>query len=292
MDLNVKIKEEPICCEETSNASCDNYKVTSEEMHLKEEPKSELGEPRETQLTTGIKDEICVDEHIVCPLVASFKEEDKRESTLLTEAPSNQSPIHPARQWSLSCNECGRKFSHKSAFRIHLHNQCAKRPFSCKECGYMSSKKTHLLQHVLSHSEERPYSCDVCGKKFPQISYLKRHILKHKGHHSHSCHQCSRGFSSGSSLRTHMLQHTGERPHCCAQCGKNFPQVSSLRQHILVHTGERPHKCLECNKTFSTSFQGSLCLVEALLPPGGCLDPDAAENESIHSRRVIGTKNY
>ncbi|XP_068085596.1 uncharacterized protein [Anabrus simplex] len=77
MDLEVKIKEEPICYEETSNTPCDNYKIMSEEMHLKEEPKSELAVPKETQPSSDIKNEISVDEHTVGQLVASFKEEDE-----------------------------------------------------------------------------------------------------------------------------------------------------------------------------------------------------------------------
>ncbi|XP_068085442.1 uncharacterized protein [Anabrus simplex] len=88
MDLEVKIKEEPICLEETSNTSCDNYKLISEEMHLKEEPKSELAVPRETQPSSNIKNEVTVDEHTVGQLVACFKEEDNYGNVaLLTRAP-------------------------------------------------------------------------------------------------------------------------------------------------------------------------------------------------------------
>ncbi|XP_068086195.1 uncharacterized protein [Anabrus simplex] len=50
-------------------------------MHLKEEPKLELAEPREKQPSTNIKDEICVDEHTVGQLVACFKEEDRSDLT-------------------------------------------------------------------------------------------------------------------------------------------------------------------------------------------------------------------
>ncbi|XP_068086085.1 uncharacterized protein [Anabrus simplex] len=78
MDLDVKIKEEPVCFEETSTNSCDNYKITSEEIHFKEEPRLELAKPSETQPSMDIKDEICVDEGTVGQLVACFKEEDKK----------------------------------------------------------------------------------------------------------------------------------------------------------------------------------------------------------------------
>ncbi|XP_068086124.1 uncharacterized protein [Anabrus simplex] len=146
MDFEVKIKEEPVSFEETSNSSCDNYNIISEEMHLKEEPKSELAEARETQVntfepSTNIKDEICVDEHTVGQLVACFKEEDrfgnvalftgvpegscnssckilKNGSEVMCILPTHNecnldlihdpevSPSHPIRQWAFCCNEC------------------------------------------------------------------------------------------------------------------------------------------------------------------------------------------
>ncbi|XP_068085463.1 uncharacterized protein [Anabrus simplex] len=87
MDMEVKIKEEPICFEETSNTSCDNYKIISEEMCLKEEPKSELAVPRETQPSSDIKNEITVDEHTVGQLVACFKEEKFGNVPLITGGP-------------------------------------------------------------------------------------------------------------------------------------------------------------------------------------------------------------
>ncbi|XP_068085477.1 uncharacterized protein [Anabrus simplex] len=88
MDLEVKIKEEPICLEETSNTSCDNYKIIFEEMHLKEEPKSELAVAGETQPTINIKNEVTVDEPPERQLVACFKEEDKFGNVaLLTGGP-------------------------------------------------------------------------------------------------------------------------------------------------------------------------------------------------------------
>ncbi|XP_067010803.1 uncharacterized protein [Anabrus simplex] len=82
MDLEVNIKEEPVCTEETSTTLCDNYKIIPEEVHLKEEPKLEVAVPRETQPSCDIKNEISVDEHTVDQLVACFKEEDKWKNNI------------------------------------------------------------------------------------------------------------------------------------------------------------------------------------------------------------------
>ncbi|XP_068085443.1 uncharacterized protein [Anabrus simplex] len=169
MDLEVKIKEEPICFEETPNTSCDNYKIISEEMHLKEEPKSELAVPRETQPSSNVKNEITVDEHTVGQLVACVKEEDKFENVaLLTRGEvctcnsrckilkegsgvmcslsirnecnlhmfcdSDQRPIHPICQLALSSNEIGSKFPQKSNLRQHLGTHCRERRHTCDQC--------------------------------------------------------------------------------------------------------------------------------------------------------------
>ncbi|XP_068084073.1 uncharacterized protein [Anabrus simplex] len=82
MDHKVEVKEEPVWLEETASTSFDNYEPASDEMHLKEETKSELAEPGQTQVNTfepftDVKDEICIDEHTVCQLIPSLKEEDK-----------------------------------------------------------------------------------------------------------------------------------------------------------------------------------------------------------------------
>ncbi|XP_067013089.2 uncharacterized protein [Anabrus simplex] len=79
MELEVKIKEEPICFEETSNSSCCEK---GKKIDVKEEPVQLEGIASTSFPSTNIKDEICVDEHSVGQLVACFKEEDKnRPST-------------------------------------------------------------------------------------------------------------------------------------------------------------------------------------------------------------------
>ncbi|XP_068083067.1 uncharacterized protein [Anabrus simplex] len=104
MDQKLEVKVEPIWLEGIASTSFDNYVLTSDEMHFKEEirselaeaeqaqdnyvlasdemcfkegNRSELAEPGQTQHPTDIKNEICVDEHTVGKLVACLKEEDK-----------------------------------------------------------------------------------------------------------------------------------------------------------------------------------------------------------------------
>ncbi|XP_067013550.1 uncharacterized protein [Anabrus simplex] len=84
MDLD-KIKEEPVCFEETSNKSCCEM---DQKIEIKEEPLWHEGMASTSLRSTNIKNEICVDEHTVGQLVASFKEEDKfGNGALLTRSP-------------------------------------------------------------------------------------------------------------------------------------------------------------------------------------------------------------
>ncbi|XP_068086250.1 uncharacterized protein [Anabrus simplex] len=152
MDLVGKIKEEPICFEETSNTSCCEM---GKEIEIKEEPVWLEGTASTSFPSTDIKDEICVDKQTVGHLVTCFKEEDKFGNiAMLTGSPvgtcnssckileegsevmcilpthnewnlhvisdSEHRPVHPITQWPLCCNACSNTFSQKSHLREHL----------------------------------------------------------------------------------------------------------------------------------------------------------------------------
>ncbi|XP_068084089.1 uncharacterized protein [Anabrus simplex] len=81
MDQKVEIKVETVWLEERA----DNYELLSEETHLKEETKSELAEPGQTQVKTfelfaDVKDEIFKEEHTGGQLHASSKDGDNGQS--------------------------------------------------------------------------------------------------------------------------------------------------------------------------------------------------------------------
>ncbi|XP_068086127.1 uncharacterized protein [Anabrus simplex] len=82
MDLEVKIKQEPILLEGTATSSLENVELLSEVKSLKQEIKSELTETGSTQgnafeSPAGIKEEIFIQQHPVQQLVPFIKEENK-----------------------------------------------------------------------------------------------------------------------------------------------------------------------------------------------------------------------
>ncbi|XP_068086449.1 uncharacterized protein [Anabrus simplex] len=80
MAQEVKIKEEPVWLEGTTNASLENIRHISDVIALKKEAKSELTEPEPTQENSlepsnDIKEKIFIEQHTICQLIPYMKEE-------------------------------------------------------------------------------------------------------------------------------------------------------------------------------------------------------------------------
>ncbi|XP_067000106.2 oocyte zinc finger protein XlCOF6.1 [Anabrus simplex] len=287
MDHKIGIKDEPVWFEGTAGSSFDNYELTTEETPLKEETKSELAEPGQTQPCAGIKDEICVDEHTVGQLVPCFKEEDNFvNAALLTSGPvdtcdrtwkelkkknrrevvckllphnvrnlrlsshSGSRSVHPIKQRALCCNECGETFPNKSDLLRHLPSHTEVCQLYCNDCGKCFSDKRRLMKHVHACIGENQHWNNDSAKRFRDIT-LSMHALRGFGDRPNACGQCGRTFSRTSQLQRHVHTHTGERPELCRVCGKRFRDKSMLSRHMRRHTGERPFFCKDCGKGFS-----------------------------------------
>lgn len=94
-----------------------------------------------------------------------------------------------------SCDECGKKFSHRKSLGRHQIGKHKSSPElkECSECGkpflnlvnfhkHMKSKHPHSTATlVLQGIKDGEFGCDTCGKVFSQRKNLRRHVMdKHK----------------------------------------------------------------------------------------------------------------
>ncbi|XP_067000115.2 uncharacterized protein [Anabrus simplex] len=108
MDLEIEIKEEPVWREGTASTSFDSYELSLDEMYVKEEIKSELAEPGQTQHAADIKDEGIPEEQIIAQLLPCIKEENRQvQFSFTTQAPHAKFKIcHDCRGTNASRRYC------------------------------------------------------------------------------------------------------------------------------------------------------------------------------------------
>lgn len=114
------------------------------------------------------------------------------------------------------CDQCGKSFSEKGNFNVHLTRHTGQKQFECDECG-RKEFTLHLLKlHVrIKHRGELPYVCKYCGQRFDNCIKRLRHERGHKEspvHRPHTCDICKKAFMDKITLRFHAVVHTGEQP--------------------------------------------------------------------------------
>ncbi|XP_016951413.2 zinc finger protein 189 [Drosophila biarmipes] len=133
------------------------------------------------------------------------------------------------------CDQCGKTFSEKGNFNVHLTRHKGTKEFQCSECDRREFTQHLLNLHVrIKHRGELPYECKYCGQRFDNCLKRLFHERRHKEHPNqrpHVCPICKKGFKSTTSLKHHNVVHTGEQPFHCELCQTHFNRRNSLRTH-------------------------------------------------------------
>ncbi|XP_058502989.1 zinc finger protein 99 isoform X2 [Solea solea] len=180
-----------------------------------------------------------------------------------------------AKQYSISCKECGQTFTQWEEFKSHQHWQSLEAkseaaPFlpgkeedgvdseenmdgESDGCDTSSSPKTKYPHFIPGAGEAQMnhrqlYACEICGKLYTYLSSFQKHLKLHK----------KKTVKRQSPLKMNKYE--------CPDCGMSFTRRTRLLGHLSVHMPHRPSepmhssdgddlmlpRCDKCNRDFSS----------------------------------------
>ena len=193
---------------------------------------------------------------------------------------------------SLSCEDCGKKFTMPNALKNHRLNNHTVFPKRCDDCGHICATtviyKNHRTEvHNEWGGEDRTVPCEICGKSLKNKYSLKLHVklVHEKTAAEFPCDECGRVLKSKNSLEYHKRVHTGEYPFRCDECGNGYMTERKMmecknthagvfrlhcphceyktnkdkayKRHLATHSQDRPYICPICTN-HTTAHDGSL----------------------------------
>ncbi|XP_043652976.1 transcription factor Ouib [Drosophila teissieri] len=134
------------------------------------------------------------------------------------------------------CDHCGKKFTDKGNFNLHVLRHSGVKPFECPECGQKEFNRYILNIHIrVKHRGEKPYACQFCGEQFVHSTMRSRHENRvhrnRKTPKNFKCNYCDKRFESNYQRAKHEVVHTGERNFHCEVCKVSFTRNSNLKTH-------------------------------------------------------------
>lgn len=134
------------------------------------------------------------------------------------------------------CDHCGKKFTDKGNFNLHVLRHSGVKPFECPECGQKEFNRYILNIHIrVKHRGEKPYACQFCDERFVHSTMRSRHENRvhrnKKTPKNFKCNYCDKRYESNYQRAKHEVVHTGERNFHCEVCKVSFTRNSNLKTH-------------------------------------------------------------
>ncbi|XP_050079628.1 zinc finger protein 155-like [Anopheles maculipalpis] len=146
-----------------------------------------------------------------------------------------------------TCPVCGNVVSQLSK-HVLVHSEG--KQFSCDQCDKRFAHRSSLQKHLNIHRNIRNYRCEYCEQCFCDRSSLRYHHAKHRGVQQFQCEVCNRLFYTSTQYKQHQNLAHRERSFRCEVCGQMFLLKHHLMEHIQLHTDERSFECEVCGKGF------------------------------------------
>uniref|UniRef100_A0A665U138 C2H2-type domain-containing protein n=1 Tax=Echeneis naucrates TaxID=173247 RepID=A0A665U138_ECHNA len=165
---------------------------------------------------------------------------------------------------TLSCPNCGEKFTSNSALLTHLmshgKHQCTQAEAQSAQPSEEiktpaineSRKDTNKKEKVTSKSNTKGHFCPICvGRRFRGPNKLARHMRTHTKEKPFTCPVCTLTFSQSYHMTRHLRNQHGLGQYICS---KLFGRMYHLKRHIVTHrkaaNGEC-YTCPDCQKNFA-----------------------------------------
>lgn len=163
---------------ENTNCRCEHCVAKYGDLPLLAEVIERIDSQETTQLNSysdvpinySVKDNVQINDGESTVYSDSVKTSDKLESVPST---SNNKVLPKKRV--MSCDHCGKIFSHKGDFNKHLRKHTGEQPFECPQCNRKFAHTSNLARHLRVHSGDKPFYCERCDKSFSRKDKLVMH---------------------------------------------------------------------------------------------------------------------